>query len=236
MGRMLSEPPVVVFGAPHLAALGLTAAIAVGLSLVLRRTSSPRLELGVRIGLAALLITLELLHFRWASVHRGLDVWTFVPLHLCDLSMYLSLFALATKKREAAELLYFWTCSGTLLAMMLPAIESGFPSDRFFIYFGLHGGVIVTAVALIYGMRLSLDRRSWLRAFKLTLIYGVFVAAVDLVAGQNYLFLAHKPAQATLLDYFGPWPVYILVGLALGLGIFFVLGLPFRGREPRAAE
>ena len=57
----------------------------------------------------------------------------------------------------AAELLYFWTCSGTFLAVVLPAIDRGFPSFRFFIYFGLHGGVVLTSVVLIYGMGLYPD-------------------------------------------------------------------------------
>ncbi|HLT34833.1 MAG TPA: TIGR02206 family membrane protein, partial [Enhygromyxa sp.] len=146
--------------------------------------------------------------------------------------IFVGLYALWSKRRIAAELLYFWTCSGTFLAMILPAIDRGFPSYRFFIYFALHGGVVVTSVVLVYGMGLYPDRRSPLRAYGLTMIYIVVIAALDLATGQNYLFLAHKPPEETLLDYMGPWPLYVMVALAIGLGLFYLLNWPFRGREP----
>jgi len=226
-----SRPPVDLFGVAHLAAMLGTVGVAAALTSALRRRDSPSFEVGVRSGLAAFLILMTTLHVLWVVDNRPYSVWEFIPLHLCDLSIFLALYALWTKRRLAAELLYFWTCSGTLLAMVLPAIDRGFPSLRFFIYFSLHGGVVVVAVVLVYGMALRPDRRSPLRAFGLTLIYMLIVAVVDLATGQNYLFLAHKPPEETLLDYMGPWPVYIVVGLSTGLGLFYLLNWPFRNRE-----
>lgn len=210
-------------------------AMAAALCIVLRRRG-PSVEVGVRIAIAGLLVLMTTLHVLWVIDNRESSVWEFIPLHLCDLSIFLALYALLTKQRIAAELLYFWTCSGTALAMVLPAIDRGFPSLRFFIYFALHGGVVVSSVILVYGMRLYPDRRSPLRAFGLTLIYGVAVVIVDFATGQNFLFLAHKPPEATLLDYMGPWPVYVLVGLSIGLGLFYLLNWPFRTREPDSVE
>jgi hypothetical integral membrane protein (TIGR02206 family) len=228
-----SQPPVELFGVAHVAAIFTTVAASIGLSVLLRRhDSNGRLDVGVRLGLAGLLVAMTTLHVLWVLDNREVVVWEFLPLHLCDLSIFLALYALLTKQRIAAELLYFWTCSGTFLAMVLPAIDRGFPSFRFFIYFGLHGGVVLTSVVLIYGMGLFPDRRSPLRAYSLTLIYMLMITVVNFAAGQNYLFLAHKPPEETLLDYMGPWPVYVFVALAIGLGLFHVLNWPFRTREP----
>jgi hypothetical integral membrane protein (TIGR02206 family) len=221
--------PLVLFGPAHIGALLATIATAVGLSLILHRRASPTLEHGVRVGLAAFLVAATTFHVLWVLDHREVTVWEFLPLHLCDLCIFVSLFALATKHRLATETLYFWTCSGTLLAMVLPAVETGFPTSRFFIYFAIHGGIIIVAVVLVYALGLRPDRRSPLRAFGITLAYTAVIALVNFATGQNYLFLAHKPEQTTLLDYLGPWPVYIFVSLGIGLGIFYLLALPFWG-------
>jgi hypothetical integral membrane protein (TIGR02206 family) len=226
-----SRPPVDLFGVAHVAALLTTVAASIGLSTLLQRHRSDRVELAVRAGLAAFLLLMTALHVLWVIDQREVTVWEFIPLHLCDLSIFVALYALWTKQRLAAELLYFWTCSGTFLAMVLPAIDRGFPSFRFFIYFSLHGGVVVASIALVYGIGLYPDRRSPLRAFGLTLIYIVVIAALNFMTGQNFLFLAHKPPERTLLDYMGPWPIYIFVALAIGLGLFYLLNWPFRNRD-----
>jgi hypothetical integral membrane protein (TIGR02206 family) len=221
------EEPLILFGAAHIGAMLATIAVAVGLSLALHRRSSAQFELGVRVGLAVFLLVATTLHVFWVLDHRAVTVWEFLPLHLCDLCILVSLYALVTKHRLATETLYFWTCSGTLLAMVLPAVETGFPSSRFFIYFSLHGGIIIVAVVLVYALGLRPDRSSPLRVFAISLGYTAIIALVNFATGQNYLFLAHKPEQTTLLDYLGPWPVYIFVSLAIGLGLFYVLTLPF---------
>jgi hypothetical integral membrane protein (TIGR02206 family) len=226
-----SRPPVDLFGVAHLAALLGTVAAAIGLSALLRRQPSVMVDRAVRVGLAAFLVLATTLHVLWVIDNREVVVWEFLPLHLCDLSIFVALYALATKQRLAAELLYFWTCSGTFLAMVLPAIDRGFPSFRFFIYFSLHGGVVVTSLVLIYGLGLYPDRRSPLRAYGLTMLYIVPIAILNFATGQNYLFLAHKPPEETLLDYMGPWPIYVFVALAIGLGLFYVLNWPFRTRD-----
>lgn len=53
------------------------------------------------------------------------------------------------------------------------------------------------------------------------------VGAINKLLRSNYLFIAHKPETASLIDILGPWPWYILVLEGIGLVLFTLLYVPF---------
>lgn len=186
----------------------------------------PGLDTGVRVALAGLLVAGVYLHLHTISSHRPLRIWDVLPLHLCDLSIFLALFALAVPRTRVTELLFFWTTTGTLLASVTPAIRSGFPSVRYLTYFMLHGGVILAAAYLVWGHGYRPRKGAILRSWVITNIYAGAVLVINLTYAKNYLYLLRKPPGRTLLDVMGPWPYYILVieGLALILfGLVYLL-------------
>lgn len=52
--------------------------------------------------------------------------------------------------------------------------------------------------------------------------------------GSNYMFIARKPDDPSLIDVLGPWPWYILSLEAVGLAICFILYLPFAIKDWQA--
>jgi len=228
--------PFVLFGPDHLAALALTVLFAVGLVLLVRRAPGGAAA-AVRYGLAgALLAATAATLADWARQGR-LQPLDLLPLHLCDLLIFVAVFALLTRRPLACELLYFWAGAGTALAMLAPDVEVGFPARAFLSFFALHGLVVAAAAVAVFGFGCRPRPGAPWRVFLVTNAYAAVVGLVDLALDANYLFLCQKPGAETLLDLFGPWPVYIAVADLLGLALFLILDLPFRRRlapSPRA--
>ena len=156
-----------------------------------------------------------------------------LPLQLCDTAIFIAAAALWTRRRLLVEMTYFWGLAGTVQALLTPDLPQHFPSYPYLQYYVAHGGVVASALVLVVGLRIT--PRTWavVEVAGLTVAYAALVAAVDFVAGANYMYLRAKPPSATLLDVLGPWPWYILWASLIGVALFAVLNAPFAVR-PRA--
>jgi hypothetical integral membrane protein (TIGR02206 family) len=217
----------VVFGRDHVYALATTAVLAAALSLLARRAQGRAGALLRAVLAAALLTATAATLYAW-SREFPLTVWDVLPLHLCDFLILVAAFALATRHQAAYELLYFWGCAGTLLALFSPDVHTGFPDWRFLSFFVLHGLVVIAAVVLTVGFRMRPRPGAPWRALAVTNVYAAAVGLINVAFDTNFLYLRHKPGAPTLLDWMGPWPVYILVADALAAVLFWLLYWPFR--------
>jgi len=210
----------------HAVAIGTTAVAAAALAALVR--ARPDRGPWVRAGLAVFLLTGAVGYVLTEWRLGVLSAWDFLPFHLCDFAIFVAAFALLTRRRGAVELLWFWALTGTLLAVLTPAVSGSYPDWRWLLYFAMHGGVIAAAVVLVVGYGIRPRKGAAWRAFGWTAAYAAVVALVDLVTGANFLWLRAKPPQPTLLDWLGPWPFYLLAAGAIGLVGFHLLALPFR--------
>ena len=228
----MSDPrPFVLFGAAHLGALASAALLALALVALVR--ARPASALRVRLSLAAGIVVLVAFELS-VGAREGWLGWTaLLPFELCDAALVLAVATLVVPRRAMAEVVYFWAGSVTLLAMLTPELPWNFPRWEFVVFFGLHGLVLVAALVLVFGLGLRPRPGAPLRAFGVTAAWAALVGLLNLALGTNYMYLRHKPIVPTLLDWMGPWPVYIGVGAAVALVLFLALALPFR-REWRA--
>ena len=225
----------VLFGPDHVAALTVTAMAAAALSLLARRHARGPLGLAVRAALAAALLAATAATLVAWSRDFPLTVWDVLPLHLCDFLILVAAFALLTRRQAAYELLYFWGCAGTLLALFSPDVRTGFPDWRFLSFFVLHGLVVIAAVVLTAGFGMRPRPGAPWRALLITNAYAALVGLVNWAFHTNFLYLRHKPGARTLLDWMGPWPVYILVADLLAAALFWLLYWPFRPAQVAAS-
>jgi hypothetical integral membrane protein (TIGR02206 family) len=230
------EPSFHILGASHLAALVATLALAVASAWLGRRWRGRRWR-GQDTGrvleraLAAALLVAVAIYIPLELASGAATVWSFLPFHLCDMAIFVAAFALVTRHPLATETLVSWAFSGTLLAIVTPDLATDIPSRDYFFYFALHAGVIIAAATLTFGAGLRPRRGAALRAWLLTNAYAAAVALVNAAFGTNYMYLCARPEQASLLDWFGPWPMYIVVADLLALGMFAAIHVAVRAKR-----
>jgi hypothetical integral membrane protein (TIGR02206 family) len=217
------KPYFVLFGATHWAIITAIPASAALLAWAAR--SRPK---AVRLGLGVLLLVNELTWYGYRLRVEGFRFPEGLPLELCDLAMWMTIVAALTGRVWALELAYYAGVGGSSQAVLTPDLWEPFPSYPTVYFFLAHGGVIATVLALIWG-RVARPRpgSAW-RVFGVLNGFAAAVGLFNLVFKTNYMYLCQKPASASLLDAFGPWPWYIAAGEAFALGVFLLLGLPFR--------
>ena len=230
------RPAFVMFGSSHLMMLVLAALAPILLALVVRQR--PVLDHSIRLSLAALLLGGWLCWYAlfwargWLSLDNGL------PLNLCDWAAMILIVALITKQQFAYELGYFWGLGGSLQGLLTPDIAYDFPDPQFIFFAVNHAGIITTLLYLTFtGLRPRLAVLPWVAAA--SVFYALVAAAADYALHVNYGFLAHKPVNASVMDFLSPWPWYIpeLVGIGiLSLLIYYAPFLIWRPAERRPGK
>ena len=217
-----------LFGPLHLALLAATAALAGGLAILCRR--KPMAGRPVRLALGWGLAANELVWFAFRYSHEGLHLRN-LPLQLCDLTVWVSVFACLTAKPWLVEFDYFAGLAGAGMALVTPDLWSPWPSYPAIYFFLAHGGIVTAALVMVYGRISPLREGAVWRAYGYLLGWAAIAGTFNLLAKTNYMYLCRKPASDTALNLLGPWPVYLLVGAAVGLALFWILWLPARPRR-----
>lgn len=239
---MSPAPAFHPYGPAHLVVIFLTVGVPFVLALIVHRAKSPRLELSIRIVIAVLLL-INYVAYLFVARNFGVDHWyRLLPLQLCDWAMIVIIVALLSGNRRWLEIAYFWGIGGTLQAIITPNLRFGFPDLRFISFFVAHCGIIIGIVfmMLIYGFRPRAI--GILRTFVWTEVYFVIVFTIDLLTGENYGFLLHKPEAASLLSLLSDSrPLYLVEFHLLAFVFFSLLYAPFaivdlvRGKSLRNA-
>ncbi len=170
----------------------------------------------------------------WLTIAGDPDLDSSLPLQLCDIAAITGGFALLTGRRLPATLTYFWGLAATVQALATPAIAIGFPHPAFIAFFVHHFAVVAAALYLPLVAGWRAERPWWkdpLRALLWANLYLLLAMAVNAWLGTNFGFAARKPANPSLLDHLGPWPLYLLWMQVLAAVLFSLLALPVLRRD-----
>jgi hypothetical integral membrane protein (TIGR02206 family) len=216
------------FGLAHLIVIALTISLPFIFAAFARKSRWPRSERLIAKLLAGLLLFNYVGYEIYLALTVGLRWQKALPFQLCDWAMVAILVALLTGRERWLEVAYFWGIGGTLQAILTPDLKYAFPDIRFLTFFIAHSGIVV---AIAFMMIMKKFRPHWMsivRTFAWSELYFALAITVDLMTGENYGYLLHKPAAASLLDALSDHRVvYIFQMHLLALLFYFVLYLPF---------
>jgi len=219
---------VKLFGPLHLSLLAAIVLAGCVLVWVCRRLERARRP--VRLLLGGGLVVNEVVWLCYRYSLEGVHLWN-LPLQLCDVTLWMTAFACLTLARPLVEFAYFAGFAGAAMALLTPDLMRPWPKYPAIYFFVAHAGIVIGIAVLVVGRIAPLRNGAVWRAYGMLIGYAVLVGAFNAITRANYMYLCRKPGNASLLDMFGPWPVYLPAGAAAGLALFWLLWLPVRPRE-----
>lgn len=224
-----------LFGPAHLAILAAVPALAYILAFAHRK--APAAATTIRLGMAVVLLVNTFLFYGWEIETHLLHFPVNLPLELCDFSLYLVVLSLFTLKPAYFDLAYYWALAGASMAVLTPNITAPLSSFGTAEFFLTHGLTVTAVLYLVWSRQARPRKGSVLRAMIGINILALIDGPFDYFFGTDYFFLRAKPANPSLLDFLGPWPLYILSTEGVALILFLLLYLPARrARVPEPAE
>jgi hypothetical integral membrane protein (TIGR02206 family) len=210
------------------------AAFTVLLAWACRTSRLPPRPIRITLGLA--LAANELIWWLYRYSHEGFHFPRNLPLQLCDITVWMTVIACLTLKPWVVEFGYFAGMAGAGMALLTPDLWTPWPSYPAIYFFLSHGGIVAGIAVLVFGGIAPLRPGAVWRAYGGLLGYAAIVGAFNALFHTNYMYLCTRPKSASVLDAFGPWPVYLVQAAGLALLLYFLLWLPTRSQTARAVD
>ena len=211
-------------GPAHILILFSIAGIAAALAYACRR--SRRAARSIRYSLAVFLAVNEIIWYAYLLRTEGFRFPNDLPLELCNVTLWVTVFAALSLNPLAFEIVYFAGLAGSGMALLTPDLWTALWSYPTAYFFLAHGMAVATTLTLVWGKLAAPRPGSLWRVLGIVNAYAAAIGVFDAIFKTNYMYLCQKPVAASLLDYFGPWPIYIVVGEAFALLVFWLLWLP----------
>lgn len=199
----------------------------------------------IRLGLSFACIINEMAYF-WRLVgveSLNANPVDHLPITVCGWAIIFSAFLLLTKNQTLFDIAYFWVFSGTIFALVTPAVivESGPTRFRYYQFWLEHtlGYFAIFYMIFVHKMRPTV--KSALKSGAgLAVLAVIAIFANNMMDGANYLFLAKSSRGASILDIL-PKNYFVricLMAAAMAL-LFYLAYLPWflmdRAKRKKAA-
>lgn len=187
----------------------------------------------VELAVAVSLFLFEILFHLWQIKN---DIWfTYqsLPLDLCSIGLILCVLLLFSGNKWIYELLLFIALLGATQAILTPVLDFGFPHFRFLHFFYTHIVMVWTVLYFTWSKHYRPTLRSVVKIIIFLNLLFPIILFTNHLTGDNYMFLRQKPESASLLDYLGPHPWYILSLEVLLVGLSLLVWFIFKEKSKR---
>ncbi len=146
-----------------------------------------------------------------------------LPLFLCSfMALFIPVFT-STLKYWLFEIFVFWIIAGTSHGIITPDVGGTYPDFEYFRYWIVHLGLYIIIFYAIIVFKMKPKLASVFKAVVAIQFYIILMALINYFLGANYSYLNHKPVSASVLDYLGEWPTYIIVIELLMIPYFLLI-------------
>lgn len=220
-----NEIPFIAYGNSHLVILCFSLLL---LALILIASKKLCTEKNLFIGRCiAIILALSVVVYTIFEIALGrFTIADDLPLSLCNLFALVAPFALWYPKHKYFEPIYFLVMAGTFQAIVTPDLYFDYPAYEFFKYWITHVGLVLLMIHYMVCFALYPTAKGILKTFGWLNVYVVALLPLNYLLDANYFYLIEKPLNPSVLDFFGPWPVYILVAEILVMGFFAIAMIP----------
>lgn len=220
----------VAYGPSHLIVLAIFAVGVVILTMLgrsLRGTDgADKFSKAFALAIIAVTVPLQILQFlpgEW-------NLQTSLPLQLCDFAWVIAAYALWTRNLLATTITYLWGITLTSQGMLTPDLNSEFPEARFLMFWGMHLLIIWASFYLVLGLGVLPTWATYRKTVAITFVWAALTFLFNVIVDTNYGYLNHKPNKASLLDFLGPWPLYVVLEIAIVATVWALLTWPWTRR------
>lgn len=145
-----------------------------------------------------------------------------LPLQLCSLSTFLSLFLFLKHNQKVFNLLFFIGLLPAILSMITPDIIYQFPHFRFLKYFLHHSAIPLSVLYFILFERYRVHRKAVFTSYLTLNVIAVPIFFINIWLNTNFFFLASPSETETLLSFFGSGLMYY-ISLEIAAVIVFII-------------
>lgn len=200
-----------LFGATHLGLLGITALVSAGAVWIIRSIRATSTQTTVIRTAGWVLLTIALVQTIWSALPSNWNINSSLPLHYSDLLRFITAIALISGLRWAVAVSYYWGLTLNLQAIITPhpSMLAG-PTVDFLLYWVLHICVLAAPLVLVWGIGFLPQWRDFALTYLLAIGWAILVMPINAWLGTNYGFVNYPPDGASLVDWLGPWPIYVV--------------------------